>query len=145
LSITLVPSLRLLFTRVRNFHFHPRWLCRPANATLFGRIHQERDHPISCALIRLYEPVVSWSLRRKRLVIGGALALVLATIPVFIPVFWKLGSEFMPPLDEGSLLYMPSTVPGISIGEAQRALQATDSILREFPEVDRVPGESGAR
>jgi copper/silver efflux system protein len=139
LAITLVPALRLQFTRVRNFHFRPRWLCRTANATLVGRIHQERDHPISGALIRLYEPVVSWSLHRKQLVIGGALALVLATIPVF----WKLGSEFMPPLDEGSLLYMPSTVPGISIGEAQRVLQATDSILREFPEVDRVLGKAG--
>src|SRR5215471_4501042 len=139
LAITLVPALRLLFTRVWSFDFRPRWLCRAANAALVGRIHQEQQHPISRALIRLYEPVVSWSLRRKWLVIGGAMALVVTTIPVF----WKLGTEFMPPLDEGSLLYMPSTMPGISIGEAQQVLQATDSILREFPEVDRVLGKAG--
>src|SRR5215469_14994171 len=139
LSITLVPALRLLFTRLRRFHFRPQWLCRAANATLVGRIHQEQHHPISRALIRLYEPVVSWSLRRKWLVIGGAMALVVITIPVF----WKLGTEFMPPLDEGALLYMPSTMPGISIEEAQQVLQATDNIIREFPEVDHVLGKAG--
>src|SRR5215469_1864863 len=103
LAITLVPALLLLFTRVRSFHFRPRWLCRVANAALAGRIHEEQHHPISRTLIRLYEPVVSWSLRRKWLVIGGAMALIVAAIPVS----WKLGAEFMPPLDEGSLLYMP--------------------------------------
>jgi len=139
LAITLVPALRLLFTRVWSFDFRPRWVCRAANAALVGRIHQEQQHPISRALIRLYEPVVSWSLRRKWLVIGGAMALVVTTIPVF----WKLGTEFMPPLDEGSLLYMPSTMPGISIVEAQQVLQATDGIIREFPEVDRVLGKAG--
>ena len=65
LAITLVPALRLLFTRVWSFDFRPRWVCRAANAALVGRIHQEQQHPISRALIRLYEPVVSWSLRRK--------------------------------------------------------------------------------
>ncbi len=89
--------------------------------------------------MRLYEPVVSWSLRRKWTVIGAAVTLVLVTVPVF----WKLGSEFMPPLDEGSLLYMPSTMPGISIGEAQRLLQVTDRIVKQFPEVDRVLGKAG--
>src|SRR5215475_9693190 len=139
LAITLVPALLLLFTRVRSFRFHPWWLCRAANAALVGRIHQELNHPVSRALIRLYEPVVSWSLRRKWLVIGGAMALVVATIPVF----WKLGTEFMPPLDEGSLLYMPTTMPGISIGQAQRVLQATDRIFQGFPEVDHVLGKAG--
>jgi len=62
---------------------------------------------------------------------------------VTIPVFLKLGSEFMPPLDEGSLLYMPSTMPGISIGEAQKLLQVTDRIIKSFPEVDRVLGKAG--
>jgi Cu(I)/Ag(I) efflux system membrane protein CusA/SilA len=62
---------------------------------------------------------------------------------VTVPVFWKLGSEFMPPLDEGSLLYMPSTMPGISVGEAQRVLQYTDGIIKGFPEVDRVLGKAG--
>ena len=59
------------------------------------------------------------------------------------PVYLKLGSEFMPPLDEGAILYMPSTMPGISIGEAQRVLQITDRILKKFPEVDRVLGKAG--
>jgi len=139
LAITLVPALLLLVMRVREFRFRPRWLSRAANVALVGRIHQEQHHPISRALIRLYEPVVSWSLRRKRLVIGGAMALVAITIPVF----WKLGTEFMPPLDEGSLLYMPTTMPGISIGEAQQVLQATDGIIRGFPEVDHVLGKAG--
>ena len=60
-----------------------------------------------------------------------------------VPVFFKLGSEFMPPLEEGSILYMPSTMPGISIAEAQKLLQVTDRILRQFPEVDRVLGKAG--
>jgi Cu(I)/Ag(I) efflux system membrane protein CusA/SilA len=139
LAITLDPALRLLFTRVQSLDFRPRWLCRAANAILVGRIHREEKHPISGMLMRLYEPVLLWSLRRKRLVIGGAAVLVLLTIPVY----WSLGSEFMPPLDEGALLYMPSTMPGISIGEAQRLLQATDRIVKQFPEVDRVLGKAG--
>ena len=60
-----------------------------------------------------------------------------------MPVFFTLGSEFMPPLDEGALFYMPSTMPGISIGEAQRLLQVTDRIIKQFPEVDRVLGKAG--
>ena len=139
LAITLDPALRLLFTHIQNFKFRPWWLCKTANAILVGRIHSEEKHPISRRLIRWYEPVVRWSLRWKWAVIAGAFALVLLTIPVF----QKLGSEFMPPLDEGSLLYMPSTMPGISIGEAQRLLQVTDRIIKQFPEVDRVLGKAG--
>jgi Cu(I)/Ag(I) efflux system membrane protein CusA/SilA len=67
------------------------------------------------------------------------LAIVLATIPLF----QRLGSEFMPPLDEGALLYMPSTMPGISISEAQKLLQLTDRVIKQFPEVDRVLGKAG--
>ncbi len=139
LAITLDPALRLLFTRVTPVVFRPQWLARVANTVLAGRIHSESGHPISRVLIRLYEPVAAWSLRWKWVVIGGAVALVLVTIPVFL----KLGSEFMPPLDEGSLLYMPSTMPGISIGEAQKLLQVTDRIIKSFPEVDRVLGKAG--
>ena len=76
---------------------------------------------------------------RKWWVIGGAFALVLLTVPVF----YQLGSEFMPPLEEGSILYMPSTMPGISIGEAQKLLQVSDRIIKQFPEVDRVLGKAG--
>ena len=71
--------------------------------------------------------------------IGGSCALVLVTIPVY----QRLGAEFMPPLDEGALFYMPSTMPGISIGEAQKLLQVTDRIIKQFPEVDRVLGKAG--
>ncbi len=139
LAITLDPALRLMFTHLKSFNFRPLWLCRAANAVLVGRIHSEEKHPISRALIRIYEPAVSWTLRWKWAVIAGAFTLVLLTIPAFL----KLGSEFMPPLDEGSLLYMPSTMPGISIGEAQKLLQVTDRIIKQFPEVDRVLGKAG--
>jgi Cu(I)/Ag(I) efflux system membrane protein CusA/SilA len=139
LAITLDPALRLLFTHLENFSFRPPWLCRVTNALVVGTIHSEDKHPISRRLIRFYEPLVTWSLHRKWWVIGGALALVLITIPVFT----HLGSEFMPPLEEGSILYMPSTMPGISIGEAQKLLQVTDRIIKGFPEVDRVLGKAG--
>jgi Cu(I)/Ag(I) efflux system membrane protein CusA/SilA len=139
LAITLDPALRMLFTHMKNFQFRPAWLCRLANAALVGTIHQEEKHPISRWLIRLYEPVVSWSLRWKWGIITAAFILVLITIPVYR----RLGSEFMPPLEEGSLLYMPSTMPGISITEAERLLQVTDRIIKQFPEVDRVLGKAG--
>jgi len=139
LAITLDPALRVLFTRLRNFEFRPRWLCRLANAVLVGRIHSEETHPISRMLIHIYEPVCAWSLRWKWLVLASAVAVVLATVPVY----QRLGSEFMPPLDEGSLLYMPSTLPGISVTESQRLLQIQDRIIKQFPEVERVLGKAG--
>lgn len=139
LTITLDPALRLLFTHMKAFDFRPRWLARAASAVLIGRIHPEESHPVSRVLIRLYEPVCAWSLRWKWLVIGGAVALVVATVPVYR----KLGGEFMPPLDEGSLFYMPSTLPGLSIAEAQRLLQIQNRILMQFPEVARVLGKAG--
>lgn len=139
LAITLDPALRLFFTHLTNFNFRPRWFCKATNLVLVGTIHSEETHPISRALIRLYQPVAEWSLRRKGIVIGTAIALVILTIPVFL----KLGSEFMPPLEEGSILYMPSTMPGISISEAQQLLQVTDRIIKQFPEVDRVLGKAG--
>ena len=139
LTITLDPALRLLITNLKNFDFKPAWLCRAANAVLVGTIHAEEKHPVSRFLIRVYEPVARWSLRRQWLVIGAAIVLILITIPVFM----KLGSEFMPPLDEGALFYMPSTMPGISITEAQKLLQSTDRIIKQFPEVERVLGKAG--
>ncbi len=139
LTITLDPALRLTFTHLGNFDFRPRWLCRAASAVLVGRIHSESRHPISRVLIRTYEPVVWWALRWKWAVICGAVVALVATIPAFR----ALGSEFMPPLDEGALFYMPSTMPGISIGEAQRMLQVTDRVIKQFPEVDRVLGKAG--
>ncbi len=139
LVITLDPALRVLFTRVRRFEFRPAWLCRVTNAVLVGHIRSEESHPISRFLTRIYEPVVRWSLQWKWTVIGAAAGITLATVPVFT----HLGSEFMPPLREGSLLYMPSTMPGISIGEAQKLLQVSDRALRQFPEVDHVLGKAG--
>jgi len=139
LAITLDPALRVLLTHAKNFEFRPQWLCRVVNTVVVGKIRQEERHPISRFLIRIYEPVASWTLRRKWFVIGGALALVIATIPVYV----TLGREFMPPLEEGSILYMPSTMPGISIQEAQKVLQTTDRIIKQFPEVDRVLGKAG--
>ena len=110
------------------------------NKIWVGKIRQETDHPISRFLI--------WDLcARRRLgvapkkwwVIAGALVLILATVPVFL----DLGSEFMPPLEEGSLMYMPTTMPGISITEANNLLQITDRIIGSFPEVERVLGKIG--
>ena len=139
LAITLDPALRLLFIHMKNFNFRPRWLCRATNTVIVGTIHPEEKHPISRLLMRVYEPMAKWSLRWKWVVVTGALAMVLLTIPVYL----KLGSEFMPPLEEGSILYMPTTMPGISITEAQKVLQVTDRIIRKFPEVDRVLGKAG--
>jgi Cu(I)/Ag(I) efflux system membrane protein CusA/SilA len=139
LAVTLDPALRLLLTRVERFDFRPAWLCVVANRLLVGDVQSEERHPVSRRLIRVYEPVVRWTLRWRWAVIGGALAVVVVTIPVF----YHLGSESMPPLDEGSLMYMPTTLPGISIGQAQQLLQATDHIIRQFPEVDRVLGKAG--
>ncbi len=139
LAITLDPALRLSFTHLRNFNFRPRWMSRTANAVLVGRVHSEDRHPVSRLLIRLYEPACRWSLRHKWAVIATAAALFAVTVPVF----FALGSEFMPPLYEEALFYMPSTMPGISIGEAQRVLQVTDRLIKSFPEVDRVLGKAG--
>jgi len=139
LAITLDPAMRLLFTHMDNFQFRPLWLARVVNVVLVGKIHSEENHPISRVLMRLYDPVCRWSLRWKYFVIAGAIAIVVITIPIYE----KLGSEFMPPLDEGTLLYMPSTMPGISVAEAQKLMQVQDRIIKQFPEVLTVMGKSG--
>ncbi len=139
LAITLDPAMRLLFTHMDNFQFRPRWLARVVNAVLVGKIHSEENHPISRILMRIYDPICRWSLRWKYLVIAGAIAMVVVTIPIY----QQLGSEFMPPLDEGTLLYMPSTLPGISVAEAQKLMQVQNRIIKKFPEVLTVMGKSG--
>jgi Cu(I)/Ag(I) efflux system membrane protein CusA/SilA len=139
LAITLDPALRLLFTRMKNFNFRPAWLARATNALLVGKIHSEENHPISRPLMKLYHPVVEFVLEHRWLTIAAAVLAMAATVPVF----FRLGSEFMPPLDEGTLLYMPTTVPGMSVTEAARLLQVQDKILRSFPEVERVFGKAG--
>jgi Cu(I)/Ag(I) efflux system membrane protein CusA/SilA len=82
---------------------------------------------------------VRWTLRSKWIVLAGAALLMAVTVPVFL----ALGSEFMPPMDEGAILYMPTAMPGISIAQAKHVLQATDLVLKEFPEVDQVLGKAG--
>jgi len=139
LAVTLDPALRLLFFRKERFRIWPRWFGWIVNGVMVGKIHSEEKHPISRVLMRLYQPVVEWSLRWKWLVLAGAVALVAATVPVY----QGLGSEFMPPLDEGALLFMPTTMPGISVAEAGRLLQTQDRILMRFPEVERVLGKAG--
>jgi len=119
LSITLAPVLMVLLIR--------------------GRIHSEAKNPVSRFLIMLYQPVVRTVLRFKKTTIAlAALALLLT-----IPAFNRLGSEFMPPLNEGMIFYMPTTLPGISVTQAARLIQVQDRILKSFPEVERVFGKSG--
>jgi copper/silver efflux system protein len=140
LALTLDPALRLLLVRrPRGLSLQQNWLQRSLGALLGGKIRPEEKHPITGPLMRVYDPVVRWTLRYKTQVIAGAVVLVILTVPLF----WKIGSEFMPPLEEGSLLYMPTTMPGISIAEAQQLLQVTDGILKSFPEVDHVLGKTG--
>ena len=139
LAITFDPALRLLFTHMKNFEFRPRWVAAAVNAVLVGKIHSEENHPISRPLMRLYHPVVRFVLRHPWPVI----AVAVLTVVVTIPAYFRLGSEFMPPLNEGVILDMPITMPGISVTEATQVLQVRDRILRSFPEVDRVFGKIG--
>ena len=139
LAVTLDPALRMLFARMDPFQFRPRPLAWIANALLVGKYHAEEKHPISRLLQGLYEPPCRFVLRFPKSTVVVAAVLVAATVPVYL----KLGSEFMPPLDEGSILYMPTTLPGMSSGEAMNALQLQDKLLKAFPEVERVFGKAG--
>lgn len=139
LALTLDPALRLLLVRKSSRGDEPGLFPRLRNWLLGGPLRREDEHPVMGPLMRLYDPVLRWTLRWKWQVIGGAAVLVLLTIPVAL----SLGSELMPRVEEGSLLYMPSTMPGISIAEAQKLLGVTDRILKSFPEVDRVLGKAG--
>ena len=139
LAITLDPAMRLLFTHMENYNIRPRWLGNVVNAILVGKIHSEDHHPISRPLMKLYHPVVEFVLEHRWKTIAAAILAMAVTVPIF----FKLGSEFMPPLDEGTLLYMPSTLPGISAAEASRILQVQDKIIKSFPEVETVFGKAG--
>lgn len=119
LSVTLVPVLLGLCVR--------------------GRIRSEHDNPVNRALIALYRPLLDWVLRSPRLV----LALALALIVVGLWPALRLGSEFMPDLDEGDLLYMPTLFPGIAPDKARQILQQTDRLIKTVPEVQRVFGKVG--
>ncbi len=147
LAITLDPALRMLFARMEPIVFKwrrvPGWISRGASrlatGLAVGTYYREEKHPVSRVLFRFYEPACRFVLRYPKATLGAALGLVLTTIPVYL----SLGSEFMPPLREGTLLYMPTTLPGISVTEAQRLLQTQDQILKGFPEVERVFGKAG--
>jgi copper/silver efflux system protein len=119
LSVTLVPVLMLLFVR--------------------GRIIPERKNPVNRVLIWLYRPLIAWVMRWKKLTVLAAL-LVLG---VSVYPLTKLGSEFMPSLNEGTLLYMPATLPGLSVTKAAEIMQTQDKIIKSFPEVASVFGKAG--
>lgn len=139
LAITLDPALRMLFTRMDPWRFRPRWLAWLLTKVTVGTYYAEERHPVSRIIIGLYEPVCRLVLRRPVVVIMLAAALV----GVSVPVYFKLGSEFMPPLNEGSILYMPTTLPGISVTQAQELLETQDRVLSAFPEVVSVFGKAG--
>lgn len=139
LAITLDPAMRMMFTRMDYVHFKPRWLSKVFNAATVGQYYPEEKHPISRRLFRIYEPACRWVLEHRKTTLAVALGLILSTIPVFM----RLGSEFMPPLNEGAFLYMPTALPGMSVTEAQRILQIQDQVIKSFPEVDRVFGKAG--
>ncbi|OKY75844.1 MAG: cation transporter [Desulfobulbaceae bacterium DB1] len=139
LAITLDPALRMLFARIDPFTFQPRFLARLATTALVGTYYAEEQHPISRAISRVYEPTCRFTLRHPKATIATAAAIVALSIPVY----FKLGSEFMPPLNEGSILYMPTTMPGLSVGLAQELMTAQDKLLKSFPEVERVMGKAG--
>ena len=139
LALTLDPALRMLFTRMEWVRFRPRWLSWVVNQVSVGRYYPEEKHPISKLLFRIYEPACRFVLRNPKAVIGAAVLIVATTVPVYL----RLGHEFMPPLNEGTLLYMPTTLPGLSVTEASRILQVQDETLKSFPEVERVFGKAG--
>jgi Cu(I)/Ag(I) efflux system membrane protein CusA/SilA len=139
LAVTLDPAIRMLFTRMEPYTFRPRLLARAASALLVGTYRPEERHPVSRALFRMYEGPCRLVLRHPRKTIAAALFAVAASVPVY----FALGREFMPPLNEGSILYMPTTLPGISVTEAQRLLTMQDRILKGFPEVEVVFGKAG--
>jgi len=118
LAITFTPALAVLLIR--------------------GKIRGDKSW-INRALVAAYTPIVRLAVKLRWWVVGGAVAALLATVPVFM----ELGNEFMPPLNEGSILYMPTAVPGMSITEAGKVLHAMDKELKAFPEVERVFGKMG--
>jgi len=139
LAVTLDPALRMLFARIDPYTFRPRWLAWLATRATVGTYRAEERHPISRAIFRVYEPACRAVLRFPKITVALAAALVAGSVPLYL----TLGSEFMPPLNEGTILYMPTTLPGISVAEAERLMQTQDRVLKGFPEVERVFGKAG--
>ena len=113
----------------------------PVLMTLFlkGNIRPESKHPVSRFFLWMYNPVIRWCLKWKKTTIALCIALVLGSVPLVL----NLGTEFMPPLDEGSLLFMPVTMPDVSNSEVKRIMQVQDKILMTVPEVKNVLGKAG--
>ena len=147
LAVTLDPAMRMLFARMDpikfKLPFFPKkveeGLSKVATSLAVGNYYPEEKHPVSKVLFKIYEPACRFVLKHSKATLITALILVLTAIPVY----FTLGSEFMPPLGEQNLLYMPTTLPGISVTEVQSLLQKQDTILKSFPEVERVFGKSG--
>jgi Cu(I)/Ag(I) efflux system membrane protein CusA/SilA len=139
LAVTFNPALRMLLTRMEPFRFRPAWASWLSTQLLVGKYLNEEENPVSRRLFRIYKPVCEAVLRRPKTILLVAVLLVLSAVPAFA----SLGSEFMPPLNEGSILYMPTALPGISVTEALRVLQLQDRMLRSFPEVESVFGKAG--
>ncbi len=139
LALTLDPAVRMIFTRLEPFTFKSKILSRFFTGIFVGTYYPEEKHPISKFLFRIYEPACKFVLRYPKQTIAGSLIMFV----VSMPVFFSLGSEFMPPLNEGTILYMPTTLPGISLTEAKKLLSYQDKILKSFPEVDTVFGKAG--
>ncbi len=140
LSVTLMPVLLQLFLKpVKALSFKPKWLNKGFNFFWAGQIHHEENHPISRFLFKMYEPLLTFLLKWRKATIAVAVMIVLS----IIPVYKQLGSEFMPPLNEGDILYMPTTLPGISIETARQWLQRQDEVIKSFEEVEVVFGKIG--
>ena len=139
LAITLDPAMRMMFARMDPIRFKPRWLAWMTTQVAVGTYYPEEKHPISRILFRIYEPPCRLVLKYPKSTIAAALILMATTVPIYM----KLGSEFMPPLYEGTLLYMPTTLPGLSVTEASQLMQTMDRQIKEIPEVDRVFGKAG--
>lgn len=139
LSVTLVPVITVIVIRTVKFDFNPKWLSNFLNFIFIGKIHKEEDHPVSSFIFRIYTPAVKSTLKKPYLIVIIALFISILTIPFF----FMIGKEFMPPLNEGTLLFMPTTLPGISITEATKIVQIQDKIIRSFPEVETVFGKVG--
>lgn len=139
LAVTLDPAMRMLFSRMEPFQVRPKWAASIMNTLFVGKYYPEEKHPVSRVLFRLYENPCRFVLRHPYAVITAAILIVALSLPVY----FALGHEFMPPLNEGTLLYMPTTLPGLSVTEAQRLLEMEDKVIKSFPEVVSVFGKAG--
>jgi copper/silver efflux system protein len=139
LTITLDPALRLTLADLGRRDWGRQWWGRLMHSALRSEIRREEQNPLSRLLIRLYQPALLHALRHKGFVAAVVVIAAVGTVPVYL----RLGTEFIPQMDEGVLLYMPSTVSGISITEAKRLLQLTDARLKSQAEVAHVLGKAG--